>query len=359
MIHGLALCAGVGGLEQGVQAALGGHYRTVCYVERDAYAAAVLVARMEDKALAAAPVWDDLLTFGGLCWRGKVDLVTAGLPCQPYSTAGKRRADKDARALWPAFVDAVRDAQPSAIFLENVPPFLKHFEAAFERLRALGFEFAPPLRASAIGVGAPHRRRRVFIFAAHAERMQLRDESRWQRGPSGAARQAQLADAGGRALADAESVSEREPRNEELRTQGRARSIGGRGLTTSDAGRPGFEGGQRPGALRAPSPTPGAAAERGGVAPDPDRDGREGLGCGWVFDVERTALRHDADRCRGGRCHVGPHWQAQSPVLRVDARAAGGLDELRVIGNAVMPQVAEAAFKILLKKWLEIAEEKG
>ena len=68
-MNGLALCAGVGGLELGLKLALGERYKTVCYVEREAYCTSVLVARMADKALDRAPIWDDLTTFAGKCWR--------------------------------------------------------------------------------------------------------------------------------------------------------------------------------------------------------------------------------------------------------------------------------------------------
>jgi len=88
--HGLSLCAGAGGIDLGLTIACPG-YRTVCYVEREAYAAATLVARMEDKALDPAPLWDDVTTFDGRPWRGAVDILIGGYPCQPFSVAGKVR----------------------------------------------------------------------------------------------------------------------------------------------------------------------------------------------------------------------------------------------------------------------------
>jgi len=81
----LSLCSGVGGLDLGVSLATGG--RTVCYVEREAFAASVLVGRMAASALDPAPVWDDLKTFGGVPWRGAVDLVCAGFPCFTAGTS--------------------------------------------------------------------------------------------------------------------------------------------------------------------------------------------------------------------------------------------------------------------------------
>ena len=87
-LFGLSLCAGAGGLDLGLVLAEPG-YRAVGYVERDAFAAAVLVARMEDQTLDQGPVWDDLAGFDGRPWHGAVDLVSAGYPCQPFSVAGK------------------------------------------------------------------------------------------------------------------------------------------------------------------------------------------------------------------------------------------------------------------------------
>ena len=164
-MNGLALCAGVGGLELGLRIALGERYRCVGYVEREAFAAATLMARMEDEALDRAPIWDDLATFDGHPLRGCVDLISSGLPCQPYSLAGKRGGHSDSRALWPEFVRIVRECQPAIVFLENVPPFLKHFEPVWAELRSMGFDVASPAVYSAAECGAPHIRRRLFILA--------------------------------------------------------------------------------------------------------------------------------------------------------------------------------------------------
>lgn len=99
------LCSGYAGMEL----ALRGIARTVAHVERDAYAAATLVARMEAQELDQAPVWSDLCTFDARAWRGRVALVTAGFPCQPFSSAGRKLGTDDDRWLWPEIARIIRD----------------------------------------------------------------------------------------------------------------------------------------------------------------------------------------------------------------------------------------------------------
>lgn len=169
----LSVCSGVGAADLGLRLAVGRQHKTVLYVEREARAAAGLVARMEDEALDRAPIWDDLTTLSGRPLRGCVDLVSAGLPCQPYSVAGRGDGDADERALWPSLVRVVGESEPAFVFLENVPAFLKHSEGIHRELENLGFQWAPPLRQSAFAFGAPHDRKRVFLLAAHPDRLKL------------------------------------------------------------------------------------------------------------------------------------------------------------------------------------------
>ena len=107
----LALCAGIGGLERGV--ALAADVRLVGAVERQAFAAAALVARMEDSSLAPAPIWDDVSTFDGRRWRGRVDLICGGFPCQDASVAGKGAGIYGSRtSLWFRMLDIIEAVRP-------------------------------------------------------------------------------------------------------------------------------------------------------------------------------------------------------------------------------------------------------
>ena len=163
-LRGLSLCAGAGGLDLGLHIAAHA-YRTVGYVERDAYAAATLVARMEDQGLDRAPVWDNVATFDGRAWRGIVDLVHGGYPCQPFSVAGRKLGDKDPRHLWPHIARIVSEVEPPLCFFENVGGHLRlGFEQVHDDLRSMGYGVKAGL-FTAEEVGAPHKRERLFILA--------------------------------------------------------------------------------------------------------------------------------------------------------------------------------------------------
>ena len=162
-MNGLALCAGIGGLELGLHIAVPG-YRTVGYVEREAYAAAVLVARMEDKTLDTAPVWDDLTTFDGKPWRGVVDIISAGDPCQPWSHAGQRKGYDDERVLFDDIARIVGEVAPALVFLENVPGAVDFRWDCKSVLEGMGYRVEAGL-FSAEEVGAPHQRVRLFLLA--------------------------------------------------------------------------------------------------------------------------------------------------------------------------------------------------
>jgi len=168
VLNGLAVCSGIGGLELGIKLACPS-LRTVAYVEREAYAAVVLATRMEEGRLDKAPIWSDITTFDGLPWRGLVDIVSSGFPCQPFSLAGKRLKEKDPRHLWPHIARIIGECEPRYVFLENV--HISAFRQPFDDLRAMGFVLAPPYVCTAAEMGAGHIRRRVFVLA-HSPRVQ-------------------------------------------------------------------------------------------------------------------------------------------------------------------------------------------
>jgi len=159
----LALFAGAGG---GI---LGGKllgWRTVCAVEWEPYPASVLCARQNDGLLPPFPIWDDVQTFDGKPWRGIVDVVSGGFPCQDLSAAGARAGLDGARSgLWKEMARVVSEVRPRFVFVENSPMLVNNgLGRVLGDLSDLGFD----ARWTVMGaneVGAQHNRDRIWIVA--------------------------------------------------------------------------------------------------------------------------------------------------------------------------------------------------
>ena len=153
-------------------------------VEREAACLEILATRMEEGSLDPAPIWSDARTFDGLPWRGAVDIVTAGYPCQPFSTAGLRKGTDDPRHLWPDIKRIVAEVRPRAVVLENVQGHIRlGMSSVLEDLHELGYD-AEWGMFSAAQAGAPHRRNRLFIVAYRNGDGCLGEWLRLQRGRS-------------------------------------------------------------------------------------------------------------------------------------------------------------------------------
>ena len=159
----LALFAGAGG---GI---LGGHllgWRTVCAVEWEPYPASVLVARQNDGHLPPFPIWDDVQTFDGRPWRGIVDVVSGGFPCQDISSAGKGAGiDGERSGMWSHMARIVDEVRPQYVFVENSPMLTSRgLGRVLGDLAKLGFDAEWGVLGAA-NVGAPHQRDRIWIVA--------------------------------------------------------------------------------------------------------------------------------------------------------------------------------------------------
>jgi DNA (cytosine-5)-methyltransferase 1 len=162
-VNELALFAGIGG------GLLAGHWlgwRVVCAVEVDPYAASVLVARQNDGLLPPFPVWDDVRTFDGRPWRGRVDVVSGGFPCQDISKIGSGAGLDGARSgLWREFARVVGEVRPGFVFVENSPALLvRGLGRLLADLARLGYRCRWRVLGAA-DVGAPHERNRIWIVA--------------------------------------------------------------------------------------------------------------------------------------------------------------------------------------------------
>ena len=164
----LSLCTGYGGIERGLELA-GIKHRVVAHVEIEAFAIANLVAKMEQGRMVPAPIWTDLKTLPVDCFRDRVDIITGGYPCQPFSAAGKRAGKDDPRHLWPWIRQHVDTIRPSRCFFENVEGHISlGLREVVEDLESLGYTTTWGI-FSAAEVGAPHQRKRVYILGSNRD----------------------------------------------------------------------------------------------------------------------------------------------------------------------------------------------
>jgi site-specific DNA-cytosine methylase len=352
----LSLCAGYGGIDLGLHRCIP-NLRTIAYSEVEAFACELLLARMESGSLNAAPIWPDLKSFPWGKLRHRVDILSGGYPCQPFSSAGKRLGREDPRHLWPYIADGISILRPRLCFFENVEGHISlGLREVIEHLGRLGYSATWGI-FSAAEVGATHQRKRVFILAHRdGERGQLSD---WRQQPAeqmperdGAARGDVLADAaderylqcGKRGATDASSATTR--RAEEL--------------WPSRPGHPQF-GWEPPRVVgNARSQESSRLSSRAG-RDEVAEAGQPGAGLG---DASQYDGGHLSERNRAFGFKQSSGRQTEPSLGRNADGPAGGLDyarlcvagdsrvdELRLLGNGVVPAVAERAFRVLLTQF--------
>jgi DNA (cytosine-5)-methyltransferase 1 len=359
-----SLFSGIGGLELGVEAATGA--RVLWQVERDAWCREVLAKHWPD-----AVRYDDVCTVNGL---PRVDIICGGFPCQDVSVAGKRAGFSGERSsLWREYRRIVADVRPRFVFVENVSGLFTAdggwaFGEVLGDLAALGFNAEwDVFRAS--DVGAPHRRERVFLLAYRdGERRELQrvgnlldgerealghdadgcggaDAGSVGNAESGARQRASSWDRGHAAfaseagLADASRVGEREPADEgvAVAARGRARVEPRRGGESPV----GDADGQRRAELNR-----AAVAERAelrGAGGAVGSDGRGGSLARVGLPADGLPRRLDGHRWPAGRGEAQHPGEPPRTASGVAMRAA----QLKALGNAVVPQCAALAWRVL------------
>jgi DNA (cytosine-5)-methyltransferase 1 len=316
--------------------------RTIAYAEIEAFAVECLLARMEGGQLDAGPIWTDLRTFPWAEFRDQVDILSGGYPCQPFSAAGKRQGADDPRHLWPFISAGIAAMRPSICFFENVEGHISlGLPDVIEDLAGLGYRTTWGI-FSAAEVGAPHQRKRVFILA-HRIGTGLEGFARYGIGGNEPGRQSpqpcRPVGAGSGELADTANAGHREDT---------------RGLCSGEA--------------EAWCCT-ASESDYCGATAWPARPGEQQHG----WEPPRVLVNGNGFNGRTpaeGRQHdseTGPTgWRQAQPSLGRDIDGpAGGLgyaelcvtyqsrcDELRLLGNGVVPATAERAFRVLINELL-------
>lgn len=359
-INWISLCTGGGGLDLGLELAMPGS-GACCLVEREAFAVARLVEAMHSGLMAPAPVWSDVRTLDGRAWCGLVDGVVGGIPCQPHSLAGKRLGREDPRDLWSAARRILVQSGAWWVLIENVGGMLSSGGGA-DRVRRdllrLGFRVEGGL-FSAAEVGASHERERVFILGVADSRC-----AKWRADACGrdvADRQAGGRQQGpGRPAEPGAVMADTDDQRSQRQWDGdralgrqaaqRHAGLGGRAVLvdTQSLGRgegwpePVVRGGRDTAACN------GVAVDDAEIArgrPVPAQQGRQGQ--------DRPALDRpglfppgpgDID---GWRDAIERAPELEPAVCRVADGLASRVDQLRLLGNGVVPLVAAHALRTL------------
>lgn len=177
----LHLFAGCGG---GVLGGMLLGHTCVCAVEIEPYRRKVLLQRQRDGILPRFPIWDDVRTFDGKPWRGLVNVVCGGFPCQDISVAGKGAGiDGESSGLWREMARVVCEVRPQFVFVENSAALLvRGLGTVLGDLAEMGYDAQWGV-FSAADAGARHERKRLWIKASYADqeglqRGQRRTETR-------------------------------------------------------------------------------------------------------------------------------------------------------------------------------------
>lgn len=176
-----SLCTGYGGLDLATEYVF--NAETIWCAEFDKYASSVIEQNFNipNYGDIKSIKWDEL---------PKIDILTAGYPCQPFSHAGNRKGENDARHIWPHIKEAISILRPRFVILENVRGHISlGFKEVLKDLAQIGYDAKwSIIRAS--DVGAPHRRERLFVIAQPSNTNSERNDmgkfkpEKWNQGQS-------------------------------------------------------------------------------------------------------------------------------------------------------------------------------
>lgn len=271
--------------------------------------------------------YGDIKKFDGTPFRGQIDIISGGFPCQPYSTAGKRRGKEDSRHLWPEMLRVIREVGPRYVVGENVFGIVNWnggmvFNEVQVDLENEGYEVWPVI-LPACGVNAPHRRDRVW-FVAHSNSIRY-DTNK------GAANNIQ-----------------EQPDSKQQRRRGWGKDYGlnDERIATNAKQQPGNQGnnewperepryGEEIRTFNCASGKDAANTnkERRQQLVIPGQPGWPGFDCGGHY----------------AQCDSFAGFPTQSPVCGRNDGVSNRVDRIAALGNAIVPQVAFQIFKAIIE----------
>ena len=316
MLRMLDLFSGIGGFSYAGEKLVGG-YETVAFCEYDKHAQKVLRKHWPD-----TEIIDDVRELANDAdrFRGMVDIVVGGYPCQPFSLAGVRRGDKDDRHLWPEMLRIIQAVRPTWVCGENVAGHISMgLDTVLSDLEAEGYQ-ARCFVIPAVAADAPHRRDRCWIVA-HAN-------SKGE--PDGTKHEQRLARARdvGHAISSGQRGDDR--RGAEQEPSGRCEDVADADCVRGED----EQGHQANRQVKQPDRSSNGSAED--VA---NADGAHPQR-GWVssgIHAQHTDTDRRSDR---GRWQATQFWQPEPGVGRVANGVPGRVHRLKQLGNSIVPQVA-------------------
>ncbi len=339
-MYELALFAGAGG---GILGGLLCGFRTVCAVENDPYARDVLVSRQNDGCLQPFPIWDDVRTFDGRPWRGRVDIISGGFPCQDISPAGKGAGIEGSRSgLWKEMARIIREVGPRFVLVENSSALVgRGMGTVCGDLAQMGYDERWGVLGAA-DAGAPHQRDRIWILS-HAHRRGAYPKSKHlPRSPrpanldrDGALQSLAHAVRDGAAKKSGDMASQAGS-SQIPAWRGQRPQPGHRRESLADSAQQ-----YRPGYVETP-PEPGRSREN--VA-DIHHPHSQGCGDAEACDAGESQQPEGQRNLRPSPC--AGWWHTEPGVGRVADGVAARVDRLRCLGNGQVPAVVRLAWHTL------------
>lgn len=402
-LFAISYCTGGLGLDTGLDLAMPS-CRPVAYVEREAFAAARVVSAIEQGLVAPAPVFSDARAFPGRKFRGLVDFAFGGIPCQPHSHAGKRLGKADERDLWSSFRRGAVQSGAWAILIENVDGMVSSggLERVWRDLLRMGAKVEAGL-FRADECGAPHERSRIFILAVFEARFlacadrcgsgevggDLGEVRGLPHEECGSTDGSALPWRGGEQLAHADGGRQRRESDDCVTSEQHDQSCRKMGDAAGDgrgSRRPEPEGQQRiicadvdgPPLADASDDNGGrgdCGAEEGTRAPQGGRGRSSGGGIDVVNPVDQRRDWRPSQSQRGSLGRAFDEWASsgivfppgpgnvqrwaeildvapglEPSICRLDYGLVSRVDELRLLGNGVVPIQAALAFRTLVTR---------
>lgn len=337
MLRVLDLFSGIGGFSLGLERT--GGFETAAFCEFAEFPRKLLAKHWPN-----VPIFEDVRTLKGTDIDGPIDVVCGGYPCQPFSTAGRRKGQKDDRYLWPEFSRLVAELRPSWVIGENVAGHISMgLDDVLSDLEGQGYA-ARTFVIPACATGAPHRRDRTWIVAytegerCGKAREPRRGSSIGSASPSSTQVDVAHADSkrgpsmrGKRENFASESAGGRDDRNRsanDVEWKVANGSAGQNSRNVADA-----IGGRRQGS-RQPFNASYQEAGAEGQAAQPVNGGVRG---------KRSAQSAMGRMVDGISSRLDGHcrWLDEPDIPRVAKGVKNRANRLKALGNAVVPQIAE------------------